>query len=197
MREFWIIQTINGQERQMCQQNKNRFNDRIVSISQTHVKPIVRGKQGKKVEFGSKLGLSLSNGFVKSDTLSWEPYNESADLKKQAEAYRCLYGYYPEIIQADQIYATNENRKWTKERDIRLTAKPKGKPKKLTSYQKSKSKKEYARRNQIEGKIGQSKNGYGFNKIKAKLKNSSESWIGIILFIVDIIKFAEIQRFHF
>jgi hypothetical protein len=43
-----------------------------------------------------------------------------------------LFGYYPELIQADKIYATNDNRKWGSENSIRLTATPKGKnPEKL------------------------------------------------------------------
>ena len=195
MREFWVIQTLNKQQRKMYQEKTNRCVDRIVSIPQPHIRPIVRGKQGKKVEFGSKLGLSLANGFVKGDTLSWDAYNESVDLKIQAEAYKTLYGYYPELILADKIYATNENRTWCKDNNIRLSATPKGKPKKLSPYQKAKRKKEYGRRNQIEGKIGQVKQGYGLNQIKAKLKNTSETWIGLTLFVANIMKFAELNNF--
>ena len=197
MREYWIIQTLNDQQRKMYKEKTNRCDNRIVSISQPHVRPIVRGKQGKKVEFGSKLGLSLSNGFIKADTLSWDAYNESKDLKMQAEAYKSLYGYYPELILADKIYATNQNRSWCKEKGIRLSATPKGRPKKLSAYQKSKRRKEYGRRNQIEGKIGQSKQGYGLNKIKAKLRNTAEVWIGATIFVANLVKFAELHNFHF
>ncbi|MDP2302532.1 MAG: IS5 family transposase [Ignavibacteria bacterium] len=195
MRQFWILQTLNNQQREMYRKKENRCDDRIVSISQPHVRPIVRGKQGKNVEFGSKLGLSLANGFVKADTLSWNAYNECNDLKIQAEAYKSLYGYYPELILIDKIYATNENRTWCKENGIRLSATPKGRPKKQSAYQKAKSRKEYGRRNQIEGKIGQSKQAFGLNQIKAKLKNTSETWIGLILFIANIVKFAELHNF--
>ena len=55
-----------------------------------------------------------------------------------------MFGDNPEIIEADKIYATNENRKWCKERNIRLTATPKSKPVKKSAYQKAKVKKEYA-----------------------------------------------------
>jgi len=195
MRQLWIIQTLNRQQRQMYQDKTNRCDDRIVSITQPHVRPILRGKQGKKVEFGSKLGLSLANGFIKADTLSWDAYNESKDLKRQAEAYKSLYGYYPELILADKIYATNENRSWCKKNNIRLSATPKGRPKKQSAYKKSKRKKEYGRRNQIEGKIGQAKQGYGLNKIKAKLKNTAETWIGVTIFVANLVKFAELHNF--
>jgi hypothetical protein len=141
MREFWVIQALNDQQRQMYQTQSNSCEHRIVSISQPHVRPVVRGKQGKKVEFGSKIGLSLMDGFVKSDTLSWDAYNESSDLIKQVEAYKDLYGYYPELVQIDKIYATNKNRKWCKERGIRLTAIPKGRKKNSPNIKKENKKK--------------------------------------------------------
>ena len=197
MRSFWIIQTLNDQQRQMYQEQTNRCDDRIVSISQPHVRPIKRGKQGKKTEFGSKLGLSLMDGYVKADTLSWDAYNESSDLIKQAEGYKKIYGYYPELIQIDKLYATNKNRKWCKEKGIRITATPKGPKKSLSPYQKRKHRKEYSGRNAVEGKIGQAKQGYQLNKIKAKLRNTSESWIGATLFVINLVRFAEIYGFHF
>lgn len=58
LREFWIIQTLNDQQRKMYDERTSRCPDRIVSISQPYVRPIVRGKTGKKVEFGTKLVLS-------------------------------------------------------------------------------------------------------------------------------------------
>ena len=58
------------------------------------------------------------DGFVKADTLSWDAYNESSDLITQVETYKRLYGYYPELVQIDKIYATNKNRKWCAEKGI-------------------------------------------------------------------------------
>jgi IS5 family transposase len=117
-KRLWVIHTLYDQQRKMYDEKSHTCTDRIVSISQPHVRPIVRGKQGKPVEFGSKLGLSLIDGYMIHETLSWEAYNESKDLQKQAETYKLLLGYYPELIQADKIYATNENRIWCKERNI-------------------------------------------------------------------------------
>ena len=166
LREFWIIQTVNDQQRKMYDEKSNSCPDRIVSISQPYVRPIVRGKTGKKVEFGTKLGLSYANGIAKAETLSWDAYNENADLIPHVESYKALYGYYPELVQVDKIYGSNNNRKWCKERNIRLTVVEKGKKPELTEYQKRKRKKEYNERNQIEGKFGQAKQGYGLNNIK-------------------------------
>ena len=196
-KQLWVISTFYEQQKHMYDNNVNRCDDRIINISQPHIRPIVRGKQGKKVEFGSKLGVSLSNGYAKADTMSWNAYNESSDLPMQAQAYKTLYGYYPELIQVDKIYGTNANRTWCKERSIRLTVATKGKQKELTIYQKRKRKKEYAERNQVEGKFGQAKQGYNLNEIKAKLKSTSETWVGAIFFVVNCVKFAQANNFTF
>ncbi|MCK5703691.1 MAG: transposase, partial [Cyclobacteriaceae bacterium] len=77
-----------------------------------------------------------------------------------------------------------------KERNIRITAKPLGRPKKVkeTPYQKSKRKKENAERNHIEGKIGQAKNGYRMNQVRTKLRETAESWISCIVFVMNLIR---------
>ncbi|SMN12564.1 hypothetical protein SPBRAN_1890 [uncultured Candidatus Thioglobus sp.] len=184
--ELLVIHTLYEQQKGMYDQRIHQCKDRIVSISQPHVRPIVRGKQGKSVEFGTKLGLSVMDGFMMKDTLSWEAYNESTDLIKQAEAYKVLFGYYPELIQADKIYATHHHRKWCKENGVRLTASPKGNPVLKSAYQKAKLKKEYAERNAVEGSIGNAKQAYSLNQIKAKLKTTSQTWIAATLFVLNI-----------
>lgn len=196
-RDFWIIQTLNGQQRKMYDGRTHICPDRIVSISQPYFRPIVRGKNGKKVEFGTKIGLAQIDGFVKAETLSWNAYNESADLIPHAESYRELKGHYPELIQVDKIYGTNKNRKWCAERGIRMTVVSKGKKVEQTAYEKRKSRTEFNERNHIEAKFGQAKQGYGLNNIKAKLSNTSHAWIGSIFFITNLLKFAVLNNFHF
>lgn len=143
------------------------------------------------------LGLTYSNGFAKAETLNWNAYNESADLIPHVESYRELHGYYPRLLQVDKIYGSNENRKWCKERNIEMTVIPKGKKPDLTDYQKRKQKKEYNERNEIEGKFGQAKQTYGLNNIKAKLSDTSHSWIGAIIFITNLVKLSEHYDFKF
>jgi IS5 family transposase len=196
-KRLWVIHTLYDQQRKMYDEKSHTCTDRIVSISQPHVRPIVRGKQGKPVEFGSKLGLSLIDGYMIHETLSWEAYNESKDLQKQAETYKLLLGYYPELIQADKIYATNENRIWCKERNIRLTATPKGRPAKKTAAQIRKEKKEYAERNHIEGRIGNAKQSFSLNQIKAKLKETSSTWIAVTIFVMNLSRFANLLNTTF
>ncbi|MBF0278120.1 MAG: hypothetical protein HQM13_10030 [SAR324 cluster bacterium] len=57
----------------------------IVSISQPHVRPIVRGKQSVPVEFGENISASINDGFVNLDRIDWNPFNESVDLQSQVE----------------------------------------------------------------------------------------------------------------
>lgn len=197
LRQLWIIQTLYDQQWEMFINHTSRCKDRIVSISQPHVRPIVRGKQGAMVEFGSKLGLSVFNGYIKADNISWDAYHEAQDLPQQAENYKTLLGYYPEIIMADKLYATNANRTWCKEKGIRLTATPKGKPKQKTPYEKRKERNEYARRNHVEGRIGNAKQAYNLNQIKAKLKSTSESWIGATLLVMNLCQLSAHFGMHF
>ncbi len=113
-----------------------RVDDRIVSISQPHVRPIVRGKAGKAVEFGAKISLSLIDEFSFVDRLSWDSFNESKDLIPQIEKYKERFGYYPASVHADKIYQTQDNRKFCKDNHIRITGKPLGRP--VTKTEKTK-----------------------------------------------------------
>ena len=131
-----VIHTLHDQQSEMHRQRCHRCADRIVSISQPHVRPIVRGKVSQRVEFGAKISASHVDGFVLLDRFSWDAYNETSDLGVQAEAFRQRFGHYPASIHADKIYQTRANRAWCKERGIRLSGKPLGRPRQLTSEEK-------------------------------------------------------------
>lgn len=79
-------------------------------------------------EFGAKLSVSLVNGMAEVARLSWEPYNESQDLKDQIEGYKARYGHYPEVVCADKIYRTRENLRYCQEYGIRLSGPKLGRP---------------------------------------------------------------------
>jgi hypothetical protein len=123
-----VIQTLYDQQKYMYDNRVHSVEDRIVSIHQPHVRPIVRGKTNANVEFGSKIQVSLVNGIAFLDELSWDAFNEGTRLEKSVEKYRARFGFYPMEVLADKIYCTRENRKWLKEKNIRLRAKPLGRP---------------------------------------------------------------------
>lgn len=196
---FWVIQHIYEQQEQMYKENIHSIDDRIVNVYQPYVRPIVRGKDKVKVEFGAKINLSLMNGFSRINTLSWDAFNESVDLQKQVIQYKELHGHYPEVVITDQIYGTRENRLWLKERNIRFSGKALGRPpkEKISAYTKRKQRNEQGLRNQIEGKFGQGKNAYSLNKVRTRTSRTSESWIACIMFMMNLIKYYQVFLFSF
>ncbi len=185
----------------MYKKRTHQIEDRIVSIHQPHVHPIVRGKAKAKTEFGAKINISLLDGYARVDRFDWDAFNEGQDLQAQVERFRTLTGKYPALVQVDKIYLTRENRRFLKEKEIRYTGEPLGrKPVKQikSGYQKRKERRESAERNQVEGKFGQGKRGYGLNDIRARLSTTSNSWIGAIIFVMNLVRhMRDIPLFHF
>ena len=80
------------QQKMMFEQNVRSYADRIISIYQPHLRPIVRGKTKARGELGAKIGGSIVNVYTYVDHLSWYAYNESSDLAMQIELYRKRFG---------------------------------------------------------------------------------------------------------
>jgi transposase, IS5 family len=198
-RIFWVIQHIYDQQTRMYKDHVHSIDNRIVNIYQPYVRPIVRGKDKVQVEFGAKLGVSIQKGYARINTLSWEAYNESTDLKKQVEDYKRLNGYYPKVVITDKIYGNRDNRQWLKDLGIRYSGKPLGRPsaKSQTPYQQRKYRQEQGIRNEVEGKFGQGKNGYNLSIIRARAARTSESWIAAIFFVMNLVKFSKEFLFSF
>lgn len=188
------LQVVNEVYRQQKEMHTNKVHstlNRIVSIHQPHVRPMVRGKAGSDVEFGSKIGVCVHNGLTYLDHLSWDSYNETEDLKTSAENYKKRNGYYPTKINADQIYITRGNRKWCTENNILLNGKPLGRPTEQTKEKIKELRKGVGERNCVEGKFGQGKRWYGMGNIHAKLNTTSESMIGAIVVVLNLIRLVQ------
>ncbi|MBN1550936.1 transposase [bacterium] len=183
---FWVIQELYRQQRIMHEEHSNSIPGRIVNLRQPHVRPIVRGKAGRDTEFGAKLSCSLVGDYVYLDHLDWNAFNESQDLIEQVEKYYDRFGFYPESVLVDHIYGTRENRRKLKELGVRFFGKQLGRPPKLTTAQKRAINKELATRNRIEGKFGEGKRKYQLDCVKAKLQDTSESWIANVLFVMNL-----------
>ena len=182
------ITKVYDQQQKMIDDRVHTIENRIVNIHQPQVRPIVRGKLNAVVEFGSKIQTSLVDGYTTIDRLSWDAFNEGTALKESVEKYTKRFGFYPKEVLADQIYCNRENRKYLKERNIKLVGKPLGRPS-------AKAVVDHIRpgeRNPIEGKFGQAKVRYGMNCIKAKLKNTSESWIATIAVVLNLVRLARV-----
>ena len=170
--------------------------NRIVSLFQSHIRPIVRGKARCNVEFGAKISLSVTGeGFTFLDRLSYDPYNEGEDLKSQAMAYRRRHGHYPEVICADQIYRTRANRAFCHRHGIRLSGPRLGRPKndaELVAAEKRQFINDQRQRNAVEGKIGQGKRRYGLGLIREKLSVTQSSTIAITVLVMNLQKLLEL-----
>jgi transposase len=170
--------------------------DRIVSLCQAHIRPIIRGKARCNVEFGAKISISVTGeGFTFLDRLSYDPYNEGEDLKSQAIAFRRRHGHYPEVICADQIYRTRSNRAFCQRHGIRLSGPRLGRPKndpELVAAEKQQFINDQRQRNAVEGKIGQGKRRFGLGLIREKLSATQGSTIALNVLVMNLEKLLEL-----
>jgi len=168
--------------------------EKILSVSQPHVRAIARGKARGAYEFGAKLSAAVTEDrMVFLDRLSWEPYNESEDLIPQVEKYRERFGHYPVSVHADKIYRTRENLQYCKEHKIRLSGPKLGRPFVDTERNKSKIQelkriiaKDEAIRQEIESVFGVGKRRYGLDRIMARTKSTSESMIMVSVLVMNL-----------
>ena len=199
-RDLLVISELYRQQKEMYNARSDRIADRITSISQPHVRPIVRGKVKSPVEFGAKISASLVGGFAYVDRISFDAYNESTDLIGQIESYYNTYGYYPESVHADKIYRTRENRKYCEDKAIRLSGPALGRPPKdteLRNSQKKQIRQDEIDRIAIEGKFGQAKRRFSLGKVMAKLESTSISTILVTFITINLEKILKERRRYF
>ncbi len=181
------IRTLYQQQLTMYKLKRHQIDDRIVSISQPHIRPIVRGKAKASTEFGAKVAISMVDGYMYVDELSWDPFNESVNLEQAVEDYKKRFGYYPEAVLADQIYRNRDNRAFCKKNGIRLSGPALGRPKADEKKRKELLEiQDMSERNQVEGGFGVGKRRYGLGRIMARLKETAESVIMLQFIVMNL-----------
>ena len=186
-----VINELYRQQLWMYENHKHSISDRIVSLYQPHVRPIVRGKAKSAVEFGAKVSISLVDGFSFVEKIGWDPYNESCDLKEQIKAYHNRFGFYPESVHVDKIYRTKDNRRFCKKHGIRLSGPPLGRPTMEADALKEQKKLQHqdeVDRIAIEGKFGQGKRRFSLARIMTKLAGTSEVSIMVSFIVMNLEK---------
>jgi len=182
--ELEVIQTLYEQQKSMYDTKSHRIADRIVSISQPHIRPIVRGKVASDTEFGAKISVSLVNGYAFIDKLSWDNFHEGIELKESIENFRRRFGVDPKFVIGDKLFRTHDNIKICKERGIQLSGPRLGRPPKETDKKRRRLERLMEKtRNSVEGKFGEGKRCYQLGRITAKLKETSES-VMVLQFLV-------------
>lgn len=177
------------QQKDMLERRVHQCKDRIISIFQPHVRPIVRGKNKAKVEFGAKIGASIVNGYTFIDHHSWDAYNESEDLLTHLRKYKMRFGCLPRLFEGDKIYLNRRNRRILKMLKIEIGGKPLGRPPKETEVSDAKMSQYIGERNEIEATFGTAKRVYRANNIRAKLPDTGASWAALCFFAKNVEKF--------
>ncbi|QPN71097.1 IS5 family transposase [Synechococcus sp. CBW1108] len=199
-RKLLITSELYRKQQEMYDADSRRIDDRIVNLSKPHVRPIVRGKAGRRTEFGAKILISDDNGFVDVDRISWDNYNEANDLIARTKQYNEERGYYPARICADSIYMTLGNKKFCAENNIRLSGRPRKKQVEAevqTAEQQELFKSDLRKRSVIEGRIGTSKRKYGLDRIMTKLIETSRTVITMAFFVMNAEKVLRLLRLLF
>lgn len=176
------------QQQYMYENKVHSVPNRIVSISQPWLRPIVRGKPKTPVEFGAKFDLSLDeDGYGRIEKLSYDAYNESTCLQDAVNRYVERTGCYPERVLADQIYRTRENRKFCKSLGIRFSGPKLGRPGVTAKEDKKQEYQDNVDRIEVERAFSLSKRCYGMGLIRTKLEETTLTSIALSVFVIFVL----------
>jgi IS5 family transposase len=171
------VKTIYDQQRELWKTRARTVKDRIVSLHLPHIRPIVRGKDGRDVEFGPKVLLSWVDGFGFLDGLKFEAHNEGALWGESLELHKKRFGEFPTESTGDGIFGTRANRAMLKEKGVRGGVKALGRSASTTENKKWLREKQKIRGSRMEGIIGHAKNHFGLDRIRYTIKDGEEMWI--------------------
>ena len=186
-RKLLVIGEVYRQQKGMYDAKTHRCDSRIVSISQPHIRPIVRGKEQTPTEFGSKVAIGMVGGYAFVTEIAWENFAEASLLPAAAEQYKRMFGFYPKTIIGDRAYPNRANREWCAQRGIRLSGLALGRK---TDEAKRGDRKQLYRdaceRNAIEGGFGVVKRKLGLGRVMAKLPDTSQTAVAMGFFVANI-----------
>jgi len=188
-KKLLVVSELYRQQRLMYKQAVHKVEDRIVSIHQPHVRPIVRGKAGADVEFGAKVLISVQNGFGHVEKIDYNNFNEGKYLIQSVKAYRDRYGHYPARILADKLFRTRENYHFCKGNGIKVSNFKLGRPpKNLSGEQIREERHEEGLRNEVEGKFGTGKRKYTLNRLLTRLPETTATQIILTFLVMNLDK---------
>lgn len=186
-RKLLVIQEVYRQQKEMYDAGIHRCDGRIVSITQPHVRPIVRGKDHDPTEFGAKVAIGLVGGYAFITDIAWENSAEATLLPEAAEQYKERFGFYPKTILGDSVYPNRNNRAWCQERNIRLSGPKLGR--KNEEIKREEAKQRYqdgCERNAVESEFGVVKRKLSLDCIMTKLPNTSKTAIAMGFLVANM-----------
>ena len=189
IKQLLTIYKVYEQQEYMYKNKVHSVADRIVSIHQPWLRPIVRGKAKAPVEFGAKFDLSIDeDGYGRIETIFFDAYNESTVLRDAVERYKARTGRYPERVLGDQIYRTRENRTYCKTHGIRLSGPKLGRPGETAKEDKKVEYQDNTDRIEVERAFSLSKRCYGLGLIRTKLEETTLTSIALSVFVTNLFK---------
>ena len=175
-RRFSVIQRVLEQGKYLFAGKK--VSDRIVSIDRHYLRPIIRGKETKSVEFGAKVNNIQIDGISFIEHISFKAFNEGVRLKDCIRLQQQLTGVRVKALAADSIYANNANRKFCTRYHISTSFKRKGRAAKAEPLRKIlRSELGRERATRLEGSFGTQKQHYSLARIKARNRKTEVLWI--------------------
>ena len=153
---------------------KKEVKKRIVSIDRPYIRPIVRGKENKRVEFGAKVNNIQIDGISFIEHHSFEAFNEGVRLQECIEYQQELTGVKVTRVGADTIYANNDNRRYCTENGmttcfVRKGPKPKDEDADISTARRIIG---TLRSTAMEGSFGNQKQHYSVGRIAARNSRS-------------------------
>ena len=183
-----IIRNIYSQQVKLF--NKEEVKNRIVSISKPYLRPIVRGKENKAVEFGAKVNTIQTGGFNFIDKHSFGAFHEGIRVPECILLHKVLFNIRPHYFAADAIYATNANRTYCRINNIITNFVPKGRAPKVDETKKVRKLLNIERSTRLEGSFGTEKEHYSLRKVKARTKNNETLWVLMSIHIANYSRLA-------
>ena len=197
-----ILETITRVYRQQSHHFKSgdsreSIPNRIVSISKPYVRPIVRGKENKTVEFGAKCNNILIDGISFIEKVSFNAFHEGMRLRHCISLAQKLTGVPVKKVGGDQGYSGNDNRTFCKDNHIETSFTQKGKT--GTNEVKNATKRELARvrATAMEGSFGTQKEHYGLRKIAARIKSTEIMLIFFGIHTANVVNLARRESIQF
>ena len=165
--------------------------NRIVSIAKPYVRPIVRGKEVKSVEFGAKCNNIQVDGISFIEKLSFNAFNEGTRLQHCIKMHKRLFGVDVKKIGGDTGYAGTANRDYCKEKGIQTSFVKRGRP------SQEKKEKDFVRQElarvratAMEGSFGTQKEHYALRRVKARKKETEILYIFFGIHTANLVHLA-------
>jgi hypothetical protein len=168
----------------------------IVSIDKDYIRPIVRGKEKKRVEFGAKVNTIQVDGINFIEHLSFDAFNEGIRIPQCINKHQHLLRKRVTHLAADRIYATNYNRKYCSSRNITTSFVRKGRESKNEAQaQQMRKLLNKERSTRLEGSFGTEKQYYSLDKVKARTKQTEILWIFFGIHTANAVRMiAKVER---